>query len=132
MKIKYRTATEDIEVEVEKEWADYINNEERRNNNLERKERSHCWRKDMFEDREEWIGSHEYDPFYNLCRETKEEKMNRLRYAISKLTDDQQRLIDYVYYKGYSLKAFAAIEGVSPKAISKRHQTILKKLKEIF
>ncbi len=132
MKIKYRTVTEDIEIEVEEEWADIIRNEERHDDNLNRKERSHCWHKDMFEDKEDWIADHTYDPFYNLCRETWEEKMNRLYYAISQLTEDQQRLIDYVYFQGYSLKAFAAIEGVSPMAISKRHKTIIKKLREIF
>jgi DNA-directed RNA polymerase specialized sigma subunit len=48
------------------------------------------------------------------------------------LNEDQQRLIDYVYFKGYSMKAFAEIEGVSPVAITYRHKEILKKLKEIF
>ena len=53
-------------------------------------------------------------------------------YALSQLNEDQQRLIDYVYFKGYSMKAFAEIEGVSPVAITYRHKEILKKLKEIF
>ncbi|HCA54311.1 MAG TPA: hypothetical protein DEO95_02330, partial [Ruminococcaceae bacterium] len=84
------------------------------------------------DDKDEWVASQEHDPFYNLCRETTEEEIKRLYYAISQLNEDQQRLIDYVYFKGYSMKAFAEIEGVSPVAITYRHKEILKKLKEIF
>ena len=109
-----------------------VNDSMRIDSNLARKERYHCFRLDIADDRDEWVASYDDDPFYILCRETPEEELNRLHYAISQLSEDQKRLIDYVYYKGYSLKAFAEIEGVDPSAITRRHQVILKKLKDIF
>jgi len=133
--IVYKTVEETIvvtEEDVDVKWIQAVNDSMRKDANYARKERYHCYRLDIADDKDEWVASQEHDPFYNLCRETTEEELNRLRYAISRLTKDQQRLIEYAYYKGYSMKAFAEIEGVSPKAISKRHQTILKKLREIF
>ena len=133
--IVYKTVEETIvvtEEDVDAKWIDKVNDSMRKDANYARKERYHCYRLDIADDKDEWVASHEHDPFYNLCRETTEEELNRLRYAISRLTKDQQRLIDYVYFKGYSMKAFAEIEGVSPVAITYRHKEILKKLKEIF
>ena len=121
--IVYKTVEETIvvtEEDVDVKWI------------YARKERYHCYRLDIADDKDEWVASQEHDPFYNLCRETTEEEIKRLYYAISQLNEDQQRLIDYVYFKGYSMKAFAEIEGVSPVAITYRHKEILKKLKEIF
>ena len=126
------TATEKVFVNASKKWTDIVNEEDRKIANQDRKERKHTVHYDPTMEHGDWLASEKDDPFYNLCRETHEEKLNRLRYAIRQLNEDQQRLIEYVYYKGYSMKAFAEIEGVSPKAISKRHQTILRKLKEIF
>ena len=118
--------------QVDQKWINMVNDSMRIDSNLARKERYHCFRLDIADDRDEWVASYDDDPFYNLCRETPEEELNRLHYAISQLSEDQKRLIDYVYYKGYSLKAFAEIEGVDPSAITRRHQVILKKLKDIF
>lgn len=132
MKIIYKTATEKIEVETTQKWAERVDNEDRIISNQNRKERRNTLHYDESFEYGDWLASDKDNPFYNLCRETPEEELNRLHYAINRLTKDQQRLIEYVYYKGYSMKAFAEIEGVSPKAISKRHQTILKKLREIF
>ena len=132
MKISYKTATEEIEIETSRKWAEWIDDEDRVISNQNRKERRNTLHYDESFEYGDWLASDKDNPFYNLCRETPEEELNRLRYAISRLTKDQQRLIEYVYYKGYSMKAFAEIEGVTPKAISKRHQTILKKLREIF
>lgn len=132
MKINYKTATGEVEVEATREWAEWVNDENRLVSNQNRKERRHTLHYDESYEYGDWLASDKDNPFYNLCRETPEEELNRLRYAIRQLTKDQQRLIDYIYYKGYSMKAFAEIEGVSAMAISKRHQTIIKKLREIF
>ena len=132
MKVKYRTVKGTIAVEVEEELAEVIKEEERYAGRIEKLEHRHCWNRNMFEDKEDWPGSYEDDPFYNLGRETWEEEVEHLHRAISQLTEEQQKLIDYVYYKGYSFKAFAEIEGVHPSAITRRHQVIIKKLREIF
>jgi len=132
MKIIYKTATGDIEVEVSQEWADWVENENRIISNQNRKERRNTLHYDESFEYGDWLASDKDNPFYNLCRETPEMELNRLLKAISRLTEDQQKLIEYVYYRGYSLKAFAETEGLTPMAITKRHRLIIKKLKEIF
>ena len=133
--IVYKTVEETIvvtEEDVDVKWIQAVNDSMREDANYARKERYHCYRLDIADDKDEWVASQEHDPFYNLCRETPEEELNRLYYAITQLTEDQQRLIDYVYFKGYSMKSFAEIEEVSPVAITYRHKKKKKKLKEIF
>ena len=128
----YDTATEIEMIKTSKKWVDVLENEDRKIASQNRKERKHNLHYDPNMEYGDWLSSEKDNPFYNLCRETHEEKLNRLRYAIRQLSEDQQSLIEYVYYKGYSMKAFAEIEGVSPVAITYRHKEILKKLKEIF
>ena len=128
----YDTATEIEMIKTSKKWVDVLEHEDRKIASQNRKERKHNLHYDPSMEYGDWLASEKDNPFFNLCRETHEEKLNRLRYAIRQLSEDQQRLIEYVYYKGYSMKAFAEIEGVSAMAISKRHQTIIKKLREIF
>lgn len=128
----YDTATEMEMIRASKKWVDVLEDEDRKISSQDRKERRHTVHYDVSFEAGSWLASDKDNPFYNLCRETPEEMKKRLRYAIRQLTEDQQRLIDYIYYRGYSMKAFAEIEGVSAMAISKRHQTIIKKLREIF
>ena len=132
MKIIYKTATGDIEVEVSQEWADWVENENRIISNQNRKERRNTLHYDESFEYGDWLASEKDNPFHNLCRETPEMELNRLLNAISGLSEKQQRLIEYVYYKGFSLKAFAEMEGVDPSAMTRRHQVIIKKLKIIF
>ena len=128
----YDTATEKVFIETSKKWADIVKEEDRKIASQNRKERKHNLHYDPSMEYGDWLASEKDNPFFNLSRETHEEKLNRLRYAIRQLNEDQQRLIEYVYYKGYSFKAFAEMEGVTQAAISYRHKVILKKLKEIF
>jgi len=96
--IVYKTVEETIvvtEEDVDVKWIQAVNDSMREDANYARKERYHCYRLDIADDKDEWVASHEHDPFYNLCRETPEEELNRLYYAISQLNEDQQRLIDY-------------------------------------
>ena len=133
--IVYKTVEETIvvtEEDVDVKWIEAVNDSMREDANYARKERYHCYRLDIADDKDEWVASQEHDPFYNLCRETAEEEINRLYHAISQLNEDQQRLIEYVYYKGYSLKEFADLEDVVPSVITRRHKVILKKLKKFF
>ena len=132
MKINYKTASGEIEIETTREWAEWVNDEDRIISNQNRKERRNTLHYDESFEYGDWLASDKDNPFFNLCRETHEEKLNRLRYAISRLTEDQQRLIEYVYYQGYSFKAFAEIEGVHPSTITRWHQEIIKKIREIF
>ncbi len=56
----------------------------------------------------------------------------RLYQAIRKLPEEQQRLIEALFFEGKSTKEFAAECGVSAGAISQRKKTVLKKIKKLF
>ena len=128
----YDTATEIEMIKTSKKWVDVLENEDRKIASQNRKERRHNLHYDPNMEYGDWLSSEKDNPFYNLCRETHEEKLNRLHYAVSRLTEDQQRLIEYVYYKGYSMKAFAELEGVHPSTVTRWHKELIKKLREIF
>ena len=62
----------------------------------------------------------------------KQEELALLRQALSTLTEDQQWLVNEVYFKGRSQVDIANELGVSKMAITLRLQTILKKLKKFY
>ena len=62
----------------------------------------------------------------------KQEEIALLRQALSTLTEDQQWLVNEVYFKGRSQVDIANELGVSKMAITLRLQTILKKLKKFY
>lgn len=134
-RIIYRTVKETIivtEKDVDEKWIREVNDSMTQESSQARYERRYCYRLDTADDRDEWVASYRDDPFFNLGRESPEEERRRLYDAISQLTEEQKRLIDNVYFKGYSMREFAEIEGVTTAAITKRHKLILKKLKEIY
>ena len=128
----YDTATEKVLVEASKKWTDIVKDEDRKIASQNRKERRHTLHYDESMEGGDWLASDKDNPFYTLCRETPEEERNRLNYAISRLTETEQRMIDYEYFKGYSHKRIAEMEGVSRQAIEQRLGRIIKKLQEIF
>ena len=82
--IVYKTVEETIvvtEEDVDVKWIEAVNDSMREDANYARKERYHCYRLDIADDKDEWVASHEHDPFYNLCRETTEEEIRRLYHA---------------------------------------------------
>jgi len=65
----------------------------------------------------------------NICKKILDEK---LKIAIESLSLDEQRLIEFVYYKKYSLKRYASYRGIPySKAVSIKVKS-LNKLKEIL
>lgn len=56
----------------------------------------------------------------------------RLPEAIEQLTDTEQTLITAIYLKGISVREYARINGVTLRAIQKRRDAVLKKLKNFF
>lgn len=58
------------------------------------------------------------------------EKTERVRKAVSTLSDKQQDLIHKVYYKETTMRAIAQEQGVSHSSISQRMKTIQKRLKK--
>lgn len=133
--IVYRTVKETIiltEKDVERKWIDIVNNLGRVASNLERKERYYYSRKGKAYEEKKWMARYERDPFSYLFEETPEEELNRLYYAMGRLPEDQRKLIDLIYFKGYSHKDVAAMEGVSRQAIEKRLKKIMEELRINF
>ena len=135
--IVYRTVKETIRItkkDVDEKWIKEVKASRKKDANQAKKEKRHCLRLDIADEdeRDEWTASHDDDPFFNLCVETPEEEANRLHYAISKLNEEQQRLIDQIFFKGYSHKQVAEMEGVTRQAIEKRLKKSLAELKSFF
>ena len=60
------------------------------------------------------------------------ELLQRLRRFLSSLNDTDRALIDALYKKDMSVRAYARQIGVTEKAVRKRRTTILKKFKKFF
>ena len=69
------------------------------------------------------------DPLSALIEKTDDEK---LKNALSYLSDKQQSLIEKVFYNDLSLREIARQTGVSHQALSQQLATIYKKLKKLL
>ena len=69
------------------------------------------------------------DPLSALIEKTDDE---RIKNALSYLTDKQRALIEKVFYNDLSLREIARQTGVSHQALSQQLATIYKKLKKIL
>ena len=69
------------------------------------------------------------DPLSALIEKTDDEK---LKNALSSLSDKQRSLIEKVFYNDLSLREIARQTGVSHQALSQQLATIYKKLKKIL
>ena len=77
-----------------------------------------------------YIADHDSgDPLSALIEKTDDE---RIKNALSYLTDKQRALIEKVFYNDLSLREIARQTGVSHQALSQQLATIYKKLKKIL
>ena len=58
--------------------------------------------------------------------------VDRLRAALSLLSDSEQALIQAIFFDGFSERAYSEKQGLSPSAIHGRKMKILRKLKRII
>ena len=58
--------------------------------------------------------------------------VDRLRAALSLLSDSEQALIQAIFFDGLSERAYSEKQGLSPSAIHGRKMKILRKLKRII
>lgn len=128
MLIKYSFVTgETTTVEVSDEIGTVIIDSRRKEENLARKERYHCYSLDALE--------YEGKEFADRCtpdniledRQAKE----RLEFAIAHLSDVQKRRFQ-LYADGYSINEIARLEEVNPNAVMKSIAGARKKLKKFF
>ncbi len=58
--------------------------------------------------------------------------IEQLRKAIRSLTDEEREIIQKIYFEEQSLRSVASDRNISPPALMKKRDKILKKLKEII
>jgi len=131
MKIKYESVTGEItEVEVSEEIGAVIIDSRRKEENLARKERYHCYSLDAIKygDTDKFAPSTGETPLTELIRN---EDNSYIYEAFSKLSDIQQRRL-LKLATGMSMREIAREEGVDIKAVFKSITSARKKFLKFF
>lgn len=131
MKIKYESVTGEItEVEVSEEIGAVIIDSRRKEENLARKERYHCYSLDAIKygDNDKFAPTTGETPLTELIRN---EDNSYIYEAFSKLPDIQQRRL-LKLATGMSMREIAREEGVDVKAVFKSITSARKKFLKFF
>ena len=131
MKIKYESVTGEItEVEVSEEIGAVIIDSRRKEENLARKERYHCYSLDAIKygDNDKFAPTTGETPLTELIRN---EDNSYIYEAFSKLSDIQQRRL-LKLATGMSMREIAREEGVDVKAVFKSITSARKKFLKFF
>ena len=141
MKIKYEFINGDEAiVEVDEEIGNIIRASRNKEAAYDKKCQRWCLSLSDVNDKSNWLASMEYNPDYLLDRfieeieaeKTREEKRQKLREAMRKLTFKQQEVLRAVLYGGKSLAEFAVEKGIDKSTASKRYKAAVKKIKKFF
>ncbi len=129
MIIRYKFATgETLEIETTEEWMTVIEELDREEYNIDRKEtRRHC----------SLEAYNLYDALLPsdsdvLAEVLDNEKRQQVETAISKLNPRQQMLIRQVFFEGRGYTSIARNEGLDESAVRHAVERALKKLKKIL
>ena len=115
MKIKYQFANGDVsEVEVSEDVGSIIVDSRRKEDNLDRKERYHCYSYDAID----YEGEEYADPDTPDSLLERDELSKRVQSAMSHLSEIQVRRLT-LFADGLSIREIARMEGVDHKAVSK-------------
>ena len=115
MKIKYQFANGDVsEVEVSEDVGSIIVDSRRKEDNLDRKERYHCYSYDAID----YEGEEYADPDTPDSLLERDELSRRVQSAMSHLSEIQVRRLT-LFAEGLSIREIARMEGVDHKAVSK-------------
>jgi len=115
MKIKYQFANGDVsEVEVSEDVGSIIVDSRRKEDNLDRKERYHCYSYDAID----YEGEEYADPDTPDSLLERDELSKRVQSAMSHLSVIQVRRLTLLA-EGHSIREIARMEGVDHKAVSK-------------
>ena len=126
MKIKYESVTGEItEVEVSEEIGAVIIDSRRKEENLARKERYHCYSLDAID-----YEGKEYS-VKNTTETLSEEQKERLYFAFSKLSKTQQKRL-LLLAQGKSMREIAAVENVAFNAVYESIASARKKFFKFF
>lgn len=120
-----------IEVDVSKEVYEYLEQDRRRQQAQDRSDRRH-FSKGTFE--QDCIGSQRVpiitdETYLEVVHKM---KLKKLQSALQMLSSDEQVLIELYYYKDWSMERIGQHFGISRMAVSKRHNRVIKRLKELM
>ena len=115
MKIKYTFANGDVsEVEVSEDVGSIIVDSRRKEDNLDRKERYHCYSYDAID----YEGEEYADPDTPDSLLERDELSKRVQSAMSHLSEIQVRRLT-LFAEEHSIREIARVEGVDHKAVAK-------------
>ena len=120
-----------IEVDVSEEVYEYLEPDRKRQQAQDRSDRRHL-SKGTFE--QDCIGSQRV-PIYTdetYLEVVHKMELEKLQSALQMLSSDEQVLIELYYYKDWSMEQIGQYFGISRMAVSKRHNRVIKKLKELM
>ena len=129
MKIKYEFVDGDVEVEVSDEWASIIDELDRleRNNDKKEKRRHYSLEACTYEGKDYAVEDENITAIFKKLDETE-----RLKRAMTHLSNKQQSLIKAIYFENVSITKYAEKMGVTKGAISQQLKTVRKKLKKFL
>ena len=128
MKITYQFANGDVsEVEVSEEVGTVIVDSRRKEDNLDRKERYHCYSYDAID----YEGEEFADPDTPASLLERDELAGRVHSAMSHLTEIQVRRITLLA-EGHSIREIARMEGVDHKVVAESIEGARKKFLKFF
>ena len=120
-----------IEVDVSKEVYEYLEQDRKRQQAQDRSDRRHL-SKGTFE--QDCIDSQRV-PIYTdetYLEVIHKIELEKLQSALQMLSSDEQALIELYYYEDWSMEQIGQYFGISRMAVSKRHNRVIKKLKELM
>ncbi|MDE6659992.1 MAG: sigma-70 family RNA polymerase sigma factor [Eubacterium sp.] len=120
-----------IEIDVSKEVYEYLEQDRRRQQAQDRSDRRHL-SKGTFE--QDYIGSQRVSIYTDgtYLEVVHKMELEKLRSALRMLSSDEQALIELYYYRNLSMEKIGQYFGISRMAVSKRHNRIIKKLRELM
>lgn len=120
-----------IEVDVSREVYEYLEQDRKRQQAQDLSDRRHL-SEGTFE--QDCIGSQRVSIFTDetYLEVIHKMELEKLQSALQLLSSNEQVLIELYYYKDWSMEQIGQYFGISRMAVSKRHNRVIKKLKELM
>ncbi|KIL07513.1 RNA polymerase sigma 70 [Clostridium botulinum] len=83
----------------------------------------------LSDDLEDALPSNEPNLEDMLCNEC---DLDLLKYAIKKLTKEEQELIDFIFFKNNTIRLYSSLKNMCYSTAAKRKMDVLKKINKIF
>jgi len=118
------------EIKVDRQIADYLEAERKREQNQARSDRRHLSDKDIDRnDLDDFIADKPADFVEEIAKASETETLRR---ALDCLTDTQRRRVQMYFFDGFTQEQIAEFEGISRQAVGYSINTTLEKLRIFF